>query len=139
MLTASADEPQTQVQTILGTTTVGGYSYSSTADAHRHRSGITGQVFLITQTLNLGFGFSYEPVQVTLLIEVKRGPHIHLIKTIDTGQDGTFSVDLPPGTYIVEPDPSLGLSLFGTDTLEVTVVPRQFTDDEIDVAVSPFP
>jgi hypothetical protein len=109
-----------------------------TTGAHSTRSGIAGQVLdiLSSQDPNGGMFYSVEPVPVTLWIEVKRGHHWDRIKTVDTAPDGTFSVDVPPGEYFIEPDPASGYLLGGviglyTDTLDITVHPRKITYDEI--------
>lgn len=143
LFNVDADEHPTTGQTTLGTTTLGGHSISTiTSGAHRTRSGITGQVFdiLSTQDPNGGMFYSIEPVPVTLWIYDK-------IKVIDTAQDGTFFVDVPPGDYFLETDPASGY-LFGgviglyADTLHITVHPWEITYDEIYVVSdsgSPFP
>ena len=71
------------------------------------------------------------PLQITLSVYTFMGDHIRLLGNFNTAQDGTFYLDLPPGTYVVEPDPSMGY--VGIGQLEINVAPRQVTVDEIDV------
>ena len=106
--------------------------FNALAGGPTHRSGIAGQVLLV-QFLVPGSPVSPAvPLQVTLWVYAKEGRHFRLMGKFETAQDGTFSVALPPGTYLVEPDPLSGYE--GTGQLQVTVVPRQVTFDEIDVS-----
>lgn len=148
ILNVSADEQLTQDQTTLGTWSFSGSTTSTIAiGKHRHRSGIAGQVFLITPILNLNGGledYYSEPIQLHLWIIAKIGDHFRHVGSLGTAQDGTFSFDAAPGTYSVEPDPTSGYTLGGvigryTDTLEISVLPRQITYDEICVVSDPFP
>ncbi|MGB7770113.1 MAG: hypothetical protein WBN22_14855 [Verrucomicrobiia bacterium] len=105
--------------------------FNALAGGPAHRSGIAGQVLLV-QLLVPGSPVSPAvPLQVALLTFAKEGRHFRLIGKFETAPDGTFSVALPPGTYIVEPDPLSGYE--GIGQLQVTVVPRQVISDEIDV------
>jgi hypothetical protein len=54
-----------------------------------------------------------------------------------TDADGAFEVSLPPGKYVVVPDPLFGAS-FPTGSFEVTVKPRHFTDAVITYSPSSF-
>jgi hypothetical protein len=146
----SADEQLMRGQTALGATSFSGYVTSTTTiRTPRLHSGISGQVFLILPILNLdeGLGEDYdtEPIELRLWVYVKIGGHFRHVGDIETTEDGSFSFDAPPGTYMLEPDPTSGYWLGGvfglyTDTLNITVFPRQVSYDEIYVvSASPFP
>lgn len=141
-LNVSAGEQLTRGQTALKTTSLSGQTtFLNTPRAQRFRSGIAGQVLLIVPTLsglNLdeGLGDYVVPVQLHLWVYAKTGRSFRHIGSIETAQDGSFSFDAPPGTYMLEPDPTSEYSLGGvfgdyTDTLEITVFPRQISYDEI--------
>jgi hypothetical protein len=104
------------------------------ADVPANRSGIAGRVFLVQFPVPGSPVSPPIPLQVSLWVFVKDGSHVRLVGKFETAQDGTFSVALPPGTYIVEPNP---LSVYGgIGQLQVTVIPRQVTFDEIDVILN---
>jgi hypothetical protein len=54
-----------------------------------------------------------------------------------TDSAGAFEVSLPPGKYVVVPDPLFGASV-PTGSLEITVKPRQFTEAIITYSPSSF-
>ena len=110
--------------------------FNAQAGGTIHRSGITGQVFLVQFLVPGSPVPPTVPLQVTLWVFAKEGRNFRLMGKFETAQDGTFSVALPPGTYLVEPDPLSGYE--GTGQLQVTVVPRQVTFDEIDVISGGF-
>lgn len=149
---ANADEQPTRGQTALVTTSFSGYVNSmTTSHAQKFRSGIAGQVFLILPILNLDDGlgdYDTEPVQLRLWVYAKIGGHFRYVGSFETMRDGSFTFDAPPGTYMLEPDPSSEYALGGviglyTDTFEITVFPGQTSYDEIYVvsveSASPFP
>jgi len=105
--------------------------FNALAGGPTHRSGLVGQVLLVQFPVPGSPVSPAVPLQVTLGVYAKEGRHFRLTGKFETAQDGTFSVALPPGTYLVEPDPSSGYE--GIGQLQVTVVPRQVTFDEIDV------
>jgi hypothetical protein len=111
--------------------------FNALAGESAHRSGIAGQVLLVQFLAPGQVVVPPVPLQVRLLVFAKRGQHVRLVGKFETAQDGTFLIELPPGTYVVEPDPLSGYAGFGQ--LQVTVAPRQIMFDEIDVVPSPFP
>jgi hypothetical protein len=146
---ASAGEQPMRGQVALGPKSFSGHVTSTVTTREQGlRSGIAGQVFLIIPILNLDEGlgdYDAEQIGIRLWVYVKIGDHFRHIRDIETAQDGSFLFDAPPATYMLEPDPTSGYSLGGviglyTDTLEITVVPRQISYDEIYVvSASPFP
>ena len=115
-------------------------------------SGVAGQVILIIPALNslnfnYGEDFSTEPIQLNMWVYAKLGHQVRYVGSFETAQDGTFSFDAPPGTYEIVPDPASEYALGGvvgqyTDSVEITIEPRQITYDEIyvvSVSDSPFP
>jgi hypothetical protein len=152
LFNVSADEHRMQGQTALGTKSLSGYVSSTiTSRTQRLRSGIAGQVFLILPILNLDDGlgdYDTEPMQLRLWVYAKIGGHFRYVGSFETARDGCFSFDAPPGTYMLEPDPSSEYSLGGviglyTDTFKITVFPGQISYDDIYVvsvaSASPFP
>ena len=106
-------------------------TFNTVAGERFHRSGITGQVFLVQFLAPGQVVVPPVPLQVGLLVFAERGHNVRLVRQFETAQDGTFLVELPPGTYVVEPDSLSGYAGFGQ--LQVRVALRQITFDEIDV------
>ena len=103
--------------------------------AHRlHRSGIAGQVLLVPELLP---GQQTAPYQTTLSIYVERFNHTRKIGQVATAADGTFFLNLPPGTYVIAPVlPQIGLGFnsgLSSVPVTVTVKARQITPVEVDV------
>jgi len=69
------------------------------------------------------------PYEATLII--KTAGTGREVATVDSGADGTFSVELPPGDYIVEPDSGNQFVPPYADEQLVTVHEGEFTVIEI--------
>ncbi len=90
-------------------------------------SGVAGTVTIGPTCPELQDGDRCErvPFETTLLIrELKTG---RKVITVQSGADGAFRVELPPGDYILEPASQGGFLPPYADSQQVTIHARQFT------------
>ena len=135
--TAHADELLSRFQSGLSSTRVKGDVQLNTLElvdnAHRfHCSGIAGQVLLVPELIQ---GQEVGPYQATLSVYVyaQEFHRTRLICRFRTAADGTFYLNLPPGTYVIILSLPQGDFALSTTPVVVTVNQRQITPIEIDV------
>jgi len=133
--TAHADEVLSRFQSGLSSISVSGGGQLNTlelvANAHRiHRSGIAGQVLLVPELIQ---GGEVSPYQTTLSVYAVEFNRSRFIRLLATEADGTFYLDLPPGTYVITPLLPQGDFSLSTNPVTVKVNERQITPVEIDV------
>jgi hypothetical protein len=100
-------------------------------------SGIAGQVFLLQYSPIGAFPGDTvtTPLQITLSVyagSASRSKHFRLVGNVKTAEDGTFYIKLPPGNYFLAANPPGDYAGTASDQLQVTVMPRKVTYDEID-------
>ena len=144
--TGRADEYKlTPAQTALSNTTISGYvdvaiDYSTVQsntltlldNAERlHWSAIAGQVLLISSTNHTRESFA---CQSTLVIyNIPNRGRISLVEQFTTADDGTFVLQLPPGTYVVAPClPTQNVTLSSKPVI-LKVVARRITPVGINI------
>jgi hypothetical protein len=71
-----------------------------------------------------------EPYATKLLITEQGGQHLKRPARVKSGADGSFSVDLEPGTYVIEADGQQSPPTLKPVT--VTVVADRYTDIQVD-------
>lgn len=69
-----------------------------------------------------------EPLAATLAVTSAEDGSV--VARVDSGADGTFTVDVPPGDYVVVPEPGADAFPFG-QPVEVTVVAGTYTEIEV--------
>ena len=94
-------------------------------------SGIEGTVTIgpITPAIQDGDSSGHRPYETTLV--VKEAGSGRQAATVDSGADGAFRIELPPGEYVIEPASRNQLVPPYADPQEVTVVEGEFTVIEI--------
>ena len=136
--TVRADEMFSNPRCALTSTTISGCVQSDTLvrvdNAQRlHRSGIAGQVWLTQQVF---FDSQTYPFQATLFVWVILPHRLLWIGQFTTAGDGTFDINLPPGTYIIAPVLPPEASGFSSIPVTVAIQPKQKTLVDINIFLS---